>query len=160
MTAAQAMTFQLQVACGDSAVPPRARIRAWAHAALARAGRGGELTVRAVSESEMAALNHRYRGRAGATDVLAFPFAAEELPPAARAGILGDVVVCAPLAASQAARLRCAARDHWAHLVVHGTLHLCGYDHHRAAAAARMAAMERDILAGFGIAPPRRAPEE
>ncbi|MGR3913824.1 MAG: rRNA maturation RNase YbeY [Gammaproteobacteria bacterium] len=153
--AAQAVTFQLQVACGDAAIPPRARIRAWSRAALACAGRGGEVTVRVVSEPEMAALNRRYRGRAGATDVLAFPFAADELPPALRACILGDVVVCAPLAASQAARLRCAAPDHWAHLVVHGILHLCGYDHHRAPEAARMAAMERDILAGFGIAPPR-----
>ena len=147
------MKFQLQVASAHAAIPARARIRDWARAALRRAGGRGEVTVRVVDEDEMASLNRRYRGRAGATDVLAFPAAANELPSAAPQ-ILGDVVVCAPLAAAQAAKLQLTEPDHFAHLVVHGTLHLCGYDHHRAAPAARMAAMERDILAGFGIAPP------
>lgn len=158
MNAPGKVTFALQIATACAAeLPPRAQIRDWTRAALMRAGRGGELTVRVVDEEEMAALNRKYRNRDGATDVLAFAFDGGELPRHARAEILGDVVVCAPVAAAHAARAHCALHDHFAHLVVHGTLHLCGYDHKLAAPAARMQALERDILTACGVTPPAEA---
>ena len=145
-------SFALQVATAHSAkLPPRAQVREWVRAALLHVDGYGEVTVRVVDEDEMADLNFRYRGRKGATDVLAFPFAAEELPAEARDEILGDVVLCAPLAISQAQKLRRAHRDHCAHLIVHGVLHLCGFDHDNPASAARMQQLEREILSGVGI---------
>ncbi|MDD9858371.1 MAG: rRNA maturation RNase YbeY [Gammaproteobacteria bacterium] len=150
------MGLQLQIACApDIDTPTPGQFESWAAAALAKAAlhngqrAGGELTIRVVDRPEMADLNRRYRRRAGPTNVLAFPFeGAEEVP----VDILGDVVICAPLVVAQAARGRIPAMHHWAHLVVHGVLHLCGFDHQREPAARRMEAMERDILAEFHIA--------
>ena len=146
--------LQLQIACADHRVVPNlGRIERWIGAALAQAGRRGELTVRVVDQSEMADLNHRYRGKSGATDVLSFPFEAEaaaDLP----LEILGDVVICAPLVAAQAESLGVPLMDHWAHIVIHGVLHLCGWDHQLVAQAERMESLERDILATLGIPRP------
>lgn len=126
-------------------------VQSWVAAALQKIDHhGGEITVRVVDESEMADLNQKYRGRRGATNVLSFPCEGlEELP--LENIILGDVVICAPLVASEAGGRQQPLMDHWAHLVIHGILHLCGFDHQLPAEAKRMESLEREILASLGI---------
>nr|WP_242464588.1 rRNA maturation RNase YbeY [Halorhodospira abdelmalekii] len=131
-------------------------MRGWLETAAAEVDCGGELTVRLVDESESKALNGRFRRRDAPTNVLAFPF---EPPPGwgewAEGPILGDIVICAPLVAVQAREQGKSAEAHWAHLAVHGLLHLVGYDHESdAAAAAAMEACEQRILAVLGFADP------
>ncbi len=139
---ALSLALQNQLANHHDA-PCLAQVRAWAAAAVDAGGRGGELTVRMVDNAEMAALNARYRGKTGATNVLSFPF---DAPPGVAVDILGDVVICAPVVAAQAAALGKPPMAHWAHMVIHGILHLCGFDHQRRAQAMRMEALERALL--------------
>ncbi|MGI9311234.1 MAG: rRNA maturation RNase YbeY, partial [bacterium] len=108
----------------------------------------GELTVRVVDRAEMADLNQRYRDRRGATNVLSFRFDADAHAPLK---ILGDVVICAPVVTAQAKSQRIAPTRHWAHMVIHGALHLCGFDHQTEPEATRMETLERDLLDGFGL---------
>lgn len=137
----------VQAACG---VPDEARLRAWVAAALA--GReDAELTVRVVDEAEIAALNATYRGKEGPTNVLSFP---ADLPPEVASPLLGDVVICAPVVAAQAEAQGKALEAHWAHMVVHGCLHLLGYDHIEAAEAEAMEGREREVLAHLGFPDP------
>lgn len=144
----------------DSAdLPGEADLGAWLEAALAVAG--GDLpdrctiTIRIVDETESARLNERFRGRAGATNVLSFP---SDLPKQILARLparpLGDLAICAPLVVREADEQGKPRRHHWAHLVVHGCLHLLGHDHQQAAEAARMEALEIDILAAHAIPNP------
>lgn len=113
----------------------------------------GELTLRLVDETEAAALNERYRGHSGPTNVLAFeaadaPAGAEEPRP------LGDLVVCAAVVVREAAEQGKGLAAHFAHMLIHGCLHLRGYDHISAADAAVMEAKERELLAELGIGDP------
>jgi probable rRNA maturation factor len=148
----------VQNATRRTAVPADAQLRRWARAALA-AGARGELTVRIVTERESAKLNSRYRGKKGATNVLSFPAeVAEEggSPAAAGKELLpfGDLVICAGVVAREAREQGKTHAAHWAHKVVHGTLHLQGYDHEMPRAAAVMEARERALLAGLGFPDP------
>ena len=146
------MTVDVQIACAEGA-PPAERLAAWAGAALGDDARA--VCLRIVDEREGAALNSRFRQRAGATNVLAFPLGSEsaegtDAPPA----VLGDIAICAPVAAREAREQRKAAADHFAHLVVHGVLHLLGMAHETEAEAEAMEATEVALLRGFGIANP------
>ena len=129
----------------------------WVRAAIG--GRvEGELVVRIVGEAESADLNGRFRGRPSSTNVLSFP-AADDWPsvdgePAA----IGDLVICAPVLAREAQEQSKAEVAHWAHIVIHGVLHLLGYDHESEADAERMEAEERRLLAEFGIGDPYAEP--
>jgi probable rRNA maturation factor len=134
-------------------IPEKGAIRRWA-AAAAGAERGGEVTVRIVGEAESAALNSTYRKKAGPTNVLAFPADAPVLPGDEEPAPLGDLVICAPVVELEAAAQRKAVTAHFAHLVVHGTLHLIGHDHEEEAAAKVMEDREREVLAGFGFEDP------
>lgn len=122
---------------------------------IARAALEGDATpeicLRIVGEAESLELNATWRGRDRAADVLSFPAA---LAPQVHPPFLGDVVLCAPLIAREAAARCKPVAHHWAHLVVHGILHLRGFDHIRPAEAARMEARERAILAGLDIPDP------
>jgi len=112
-----------------------------------------ELTLRVVDEAEGRALNRRFRERDYATNVLSFPAdGIAEIAPE----LLGDIVLCAPVVVAEAAAQGKRAAAHWAHLTVHGVLHLLGFDHEDEAAAAIMEEHERAILAGMGIADPYR----
>lgn len=102
----------------------------------------------------MRALNARYRGRDYATNVLSFP---AELPPGVDVPLLGDIVVCAPVVAREAAEQHKAPRAHWAHMLVHATLHLLGHDHEQPHDATRMEALETRILAALGFPDPYHA---
>lgn len=146
-------------------VPAPAQLRRWLRAALRHQGRrDAEIGVRIVAEAEARELNTRYRLRdptlAKATNVLSFP---AELPDWVDSALLGDLVICAPVVVREAAEQGKPAAAHWAHLVVHGTLHLLGYDHQDDRQAAQMEAIETEILGGLGFPPPygleRRLPD-
>jgi len=122
-------------------------LRRWAQ--LAAGGRRGELGIRVVGSREGRALNERWRRRAHATNVLSFPAA-----PELGGRQIGDIVVCAPVVAREAREQGKALAAHWAHMVVHGTLHLLGFDHQRAPDARRMEVRERALLARLGFADP------
>ena len=145
---------EVQHACAAPGVPPPAQLVEWAEAALAGHSGGARMTVRVVDEAEGARLNERYRGGTGATNVLAFVFDAPELPSVR---ILGDVVVCAPVAAREAREHAKGLDAHWAHLVIHGTLHLLGYDHDEPDSAQEMETLERTILDDLGYPDPYAA---
>jgi probable rRNA maturation factor len=135
-------------------VPTRASFAQWAGLALPARMRRGELSIRVVDTDEGRALNHQWRRRDYATNVLSFP--ADALPGGGPR-LLGDLVLCAPVVLAEAASQRKPARHHWAHLTIHGVLHLLGHDHERPEDAERMEAIERKLLAGLGIPDPYQA---
>jgi probable rRNA maturation factor len=134
--------------------PGRAALERWATLALGRRGRGGELSVLLVGPARSRSLNRRYRGRDRSTNVLSFP-AAGRSPGHPRA--LGDLVICPQLLRREARAQGKAMRAHWMHLVIHGTLHLIGYDHQRPAEAQRMERREARLLRSLGVADPYRS---
>jgi len=138
----------VQFACSSRGRPDPRRIRRWARSALAERRRAGALTVRVVSETESAALNLRWRGKRGATNVLSFPAGG---PPGDGPELLGDLVICAPVVDREARQQGKPRSAHWAHMVVHGTLHLLGYDHRTRTGAAAMEFLEIGLLAGLGV---------
>jgi len=135
----------VQRAVGARGLPSSASLRAFARAALP--ARHGELTIRIVDESESRTLNRDYRGKDKPTNVLSF---------GGEGAVLGDLVICAPVVAREAAEQGKPPRAHWAHMVVHGCLHLRGYDHERADDAQRMEAREIRILGNLGFSDPYR----
>lgn len=136
-------------------LPGANAFRAWAESATTGARRRTPvaLSIRLVDADEGRELNRRYRGRDYATNVLSF---AAELPRGVRHPLIGDLVICVPVVAHEASEQNKTLRDHYAHLTVHGVLHLLGYDHQTDADARRMEALERRILARLGIADPYR----
>ncbi|MCG6934626.1 MAG: rRNA maturation RNase YbeY [Proteobacteria bacterium] len=128
-------------------------LRGWVEAVLAAEGRQDELelTVRIVDANEIAVLNQRYRNKPGPTNVLSFPF---EAPSGVSLNLLGDLVIAAPVVTEEARRQGKTETAHWAHLVVHGTLHLLGYDHQTAAQAEAMERREIRILHSLGYPNP------
>jgi probable rRNA maturation factor len=144
------LVVEVQDVSGCAGAPTAKSIRAWALLAVAGRGRG-ELTVRIVAKSESAKLNLRYRRKRGATNVLAFPSEApalsdDELLP------LGDLVICAEVVAREAKKRGKSLDAHWAHIVIHGALHLLGYDHETERQAQAMEGQERELLARLGFA--------
>ncbi|MFZ5658088.1 MAG: rRNA maturation RNase YbeY [Pseudomonadota bacterium] len=136
-------------------VPAAASFRKWVAAALDRRIREADLSIRVVGEEEGRALNRHYRGKDYATNVLSFPAELPEgLPEGVRLPLLGDLVICAPVVAREAAEQGKALNDHYAHLTVHGALHLLGWDHEDEDDAEAMEALEREILGGLGVADP------
>lgn len=132
----------VQYACKRGKLPGKAYIRAWVAIALeVNARRAGRITVRFVKAGEGRKLNRRYRGKPYATNVLSFPYTLEPR-------VSGDLALCAPVVAREAAAQGKSLEAHYAHLIVHGILHLQGYDHELGAAqAAEMENLERRILA-------------
>jgi probable rRNA maturation factor len=161
--------LQLQVAAQFAArrpwVPAAASLARWARAAhAAAAGRAPRrrtvaprvvtsVCIRVVGKAASRRLNAGYRGKDRPTNVLSFPAAPLERE---LAGSLGDLVICAPVVASEAREQRKTRAEHWAHMVVHGVLHLHGYDHATARAARVMEGLEVEILRGFGYHDPYR----
>ena len=136
-------------------LPAAASFRRWAAAALAGRIREADVAIRLVDEDEGRALNRHYRGKDYATNVLSFPAELPEgLPPGLRLPLLGDLVICAPVVAREAAEQGKPLNAHYAHLTVHGVLHLLGWDHEDDKEAEAMEQLEREILADLGIADP------
>ncbi len=137
--------------------PRNADIAHWANSALGRRAAGREIGVRVVGRAESRRLNARYRGKDGPTNVLSFP--AAPLPAAARGAAkpLGDLVICAQVVRAEARAQGKPLRAHWAHLVVHGALHLIGYDHELEPDARRMERREIAVLRALGFVNPYRS---
>lgn len=141
-----ALALVIQRASRASHIPPDGRLRAWARAALPRAA---SVTLRFVAEAEGRRLNREFRGRDYATNVLTFVYSPRPLE--------GDVVICAPVVAREARAQGKPVADHYAHLVVHGLLHLQGLDHEAEAQAHAMERREARILGRLGIPDPYEA---
>ncbi|BDY03613.1 rRNA maturation RNase YbeY [Ferrimonas sp. YFM] len=132
-------------------LPSEAQFQSWAEAALAQEREIAELSIRIVSAEESQELNRDYRGKDKPTNVLSFPF---EAPPMIPTDLIGDLVICAEVVEKEAKEQQKTARDHWAHMVVHGCLHLIGYDHLEDEEAEQMEALETRVLHGLGISDP------
>ncbi len=143
--------LDLQVAVEAPDLPAEADIHRWVEAAVGDAMGEAQLTVRVVDEDEIRELNATYRGKDYATNVLSFPF---EAPPGVELPLLGDIIVCAAVVAREAAEQDKPLEAHWAHMVIHGTLHLLGYDHIKEAEAEEMEGLEIRLLADLGYANP------
>jgi len=148
----------VQVVSRDRGVPADRVIRGWVEAA-ARAGHAGdvEIAVRVVDRDEIRALNRRYRQQDKVTNVLSFPAGLIDGLPAGSRRPLGDVVVCAGVVAEEATAQGKRLEDHWGHMLVHGTLHLMGFDHENDTDAAEMEALETAILAAGNVMDPYTA---
>lgn len=138
--------------------PSRRELALWASTAAGRRAAGRELGLRVVGARESRRLNAHFRGRDQPTNVLSFP--PPRLPRAAAGASqpLGDLVICARVLRAEARAQDKTLRAHWAHLIVHGTLHLVGYDHERDADAQRMERREVAVLRRLGFANPYRSP--
>ncbi len=152
---------ELQLASPDEGVPAAGLFRDWVNAAASLAAvnaRGdideAELAIRVVGSEESRALNHRYRRLDRPTNVLAFP---AEVPEYVGEPALGDLVICRDVVLREAREQGKPEQAHWAHMVVHGTLHLLGHDHQDADQAREMEALEVQILDRLGYADPYRA---
>jgi len=132
-------------------LPTPADFRRWAQSILQERRDSLELTIRVVDEAESTALNAQYRGKQGPTNVLSFGF---DAPPGVDVPLLGDLVICAPVVVREALEQGKPSQAHWAHMTIHGVLHLLGYDHQTPEQAQIMEALEIAALADLGYADP------
>lgn len=132
-------------------LPAAISFRRWVAAALRKRIKRADLSIRIVGRKEGRALNHHYRGKDYATNVLSFP---AELPEGVKLPLLGDIVLCAPVIAAEARAQKKPLKNHYAHLVVHGCLHLLGLDHENPLEADVMEQIEREILVDLDIPDP------
>jgi probable rRNA maturation factor len=131
--------------------PTISDIQTWAHAALQHEQKEGALTIKIIAEAEMQQLNYAYRDKNKPTNVLSFPC---KLPDALRGNLLGDIAICAPIVEKEASSANKPFLAHWAHLVVHGVLHLLGYNHEQEDEAVVMEAIETRIIQDLGFEDP------
>jgi len=152
------MTVQVDVttASDDDNTPEATSVDNWVSRAVDAAGVSAdvEVSVRIVDAEEMHALNREYRGKDKPTNVLSFPGGPIDGLPDDQPSLLGDIVVCAGIVSDEAAEQGKPVSDHWAHMLVHGTLHLLGFDHETDDEAASMEALETQILASCGLPDP------
>lgn len=141
----------VQIATADENIPSEEDFRSWVAAALPADKINSELTIRVVGFDESRSLNAQYRQKDKPTNVLSFP---SELPPELQIPLLGDLVICAGVVEREALEQGKTLLAHWAHMVVHGTLHLLGYDHETDAEAEVMEALETRILGTLGFPAP------
>jgi probable rRNA maturation factor len=137
------LSIDIQMACPTEEAPDEDSIKRWASAAIRDERDNSELNLRIVDELESADFNQQYRGKTGATNVLSFPFDAVTPEPLT---ILGDLVVCAPVVNREASEQQKTTEAHWAHIIVHGVLHLLGYDHIDDKDAEQMEGLETAIM--------------
>ncbi len=146
------LAVEVQIAAADASLPSQRQLSDWALAAWQEEGvRDAEVVVRVTDEAESRRLNHEFRGRDKATNVLSFPF---DPVPEIDLNHVGDLVICAPVVAREAVEQGKQADAHWAHMVVHGMLHLQGYDHETDEQAAEMETLETQVLTGLGYPAP------
>ena len=146
------MIIDLQITCEqESGLPTAEQIEQWATAAVQPQSDEMEMTVRIVDEAESHALNLNYRGKDRPTNVLSFPF---ECPDEVELPLLGDLVICRQVVEREAQEQEKPLMAHWAHMVVHGSLHLLGYDHIEDDEAEEMESLETQIMTRLGFADP------
>jgi probable rRNA maturation factor len=151
------LDLAIQRSSESGSIPQDEQFLAWAQAALAGREGGYSLAIRVVDEDEALRYNRDYRGKDYAANVLSFPAELPDgLPEELRESQFGDLLICAPVVAREAREQQLPEADHWAHLVIHGVLHLMDYDHQQDDDAAVMEALETKILVGLGIPDPYR----
>ncbi|MCW8331805.1 rRNA maturation RNase YbeY [Photobacterium sp. SDRW27] len=147
-----AIYLDLQYATESQAgMPTEVDFQHWLDAAITPFQADAEVTVRLVDEEESHALNHEYRGKDKPTNVLSFPF---EAPPGVELDLLGDLIICRQVVEKEAKEQNKPLNAHWAHMVVHGSLHLLGYDHIDDNEAEEMESLETEIMVNMGFADP------
>ncbi|MBM0747101.1 rRNA maturation RNase YbeY [Pantoea sp. ICBG 1758] len=146
------VVLDLQQACADAhGLPEETAFQRWLEAAVTPFQPESEVTIRLVDEAESHELNLTYRGKDKPTNVLSFPF---EAPPGIELPLLGDLIICRQVVEQEAAEQGKSTEAHWAHMVVHGTLHLLGYDHIEDSEAEEMEALETEIMLALGYPDP------
>jgi len=145
------IVLDLQLETSQQGLPSEEDFQRWLTAAVSPFQGEAEVTIRVVDEAESQQLNLDYRGKDKPTNVLSFPF---QQPPGLELPLLGDLVICAQVVHAEAAEQGKSAQAHWAHMVVHGCLHLLGFDHIKEDEAEEMEAEEIQILAELGFSNP------
>jgi probable rRNA maturation factor len=143
--------LDIQIATTASDCPSEQQFQRWIDTVLSDAAQDSEVVIRLVDLIESTELNQRYRHKTGPTNILSFPF---EVPDGIEMDLLGDLVICAPLIAEEALQQQKVLEHHWAHITIHGILHLLGYDHIEDAEAEEMEALEIKFLNMLNIANP------
>jgi probable rRNA maturation factor len=145
--------LEVQYAMSENALPTQSDIQTWVDTALEQYQSTYSMCVRIVDAAESQQFNREYRGKDKPTNVLSFEFEMPEFIEQ-ETEILGDLVVCAPVVAKEAAEQNKQLFDHWAHMIIHGTLHLLGFDHIKESEAQEMEQLERELLAKLQIKDP------
>ena len=135
--------LDFQVVSKSTQLPTAEQFKAWVNAVLVDESEDSEIVIRIVDEDEMIRFNEQYRGKKGATNILSFPF---DPPEGTDSQLLGDLLVCAPIVELEAKQQNKNLEHHWAHMIIHGVLHLIGYDHINDMDAEEMEALEIKIL--------------
>lgn len=143
--------LDIQIATESGDYPSEQQFQSWVDTVLAERNQDSEVVIRLVDAAESAELNQQYRHKTGPTNILSFPF---EAPPGIEMDLLGDLVICAPLIVQEAQQQHKQPADHWAHITIHGILHLLGYDHIVEADAEAMETLEIRLLNMLNIANP------
>lgn len=142
------ITVNLQNACRVKSIPTKSQFKKWVNAALPTKIKLAEVTIRLVAPKESQALNHQYRHRNSPTNILSFNF---EAPITLTNPILGDLVICASIVNQEAKQMGKANIAHFAHITIHGVLHLLGYDHATEKQAEIMETLEEKLLTKLGF---------
>jgi len=145
------LIVDIQMASASEEAPDPQSIERWVSAAINNQRDSTELSIRIVDTEEGRALNEQFRGSTGATNVLSFPFENESPEPLP---LIGDIVICAPVVRKEASDQNKTLNAHWAHMIIHGVLHLLGYDHQNETDANLMESLETEIMQGLGFPPP------
>lgn len=145
------INVEVQLAASDQEVPSEDLFQKWASAIDVNSEQDQSISLRIVDEAEMIQLNSQYRKKTGTTNVLSFP---ADLPEGVDIPFLGDIIICAPVVAKEAADQGKSLDSHWAHMTVHGILHLQGYDHIDEAEAEQMERLEANIMNKLGFENP------
>ena len=141
----------IQRATNTPDIPENRQFRKWARTVLSDCDKNTELTIRIVDEEEGSELNRKWRKAKGPTNVLSFPYADNKQ---IADGLLGDIIICAPVIRREALKQKKSLESHWAHMVIHGTLHLLGYDHIKPEDAGIMEKLEIKLLESLGYTNP------
>lgn len=141
------ITLDLQIAYQHSSTPKLQKFQQWVNAALVSYNKTFELTIRIVDNAESQQLNQQYRHKNSPTNVLSFPF---EVPDGIELDLLGDLVICADILLTEAKTQNKSIESHWAHMVIHGCLHLLGYDHIDNTEAEEMENIEINLMKTLG----------
>ncbi|MCG3469537.1 rRNA maturation RNase YbeY [Xenorhabdus bovienii] len=150
--------LDLQIACENpEGLPDEALVQRWLESVLPQFQAESEVTIRLVDEAESHDLNLTYRGKDKPTNVLSFPF---EAPPEVELPLLGDLIICRQVVEQEAEEQQKTVEEHWAHMVIHGSLHLLGYNHIEDDEAEEMESLETEILQKMGYADPYLAEKE
>jgi probable rRNA maturation factor len=148
--------LDLQIVCEFEGLPSQSQIELWANQALISFKEHAELTVRIADEIESKELNSQYRGKESPTNVLSFPF---EAPPGIDLPLIGDLIICPQIVKQESIEQEKTFHAHFAHMVIHGCLHLIGFDHINEKDAEEMETLEKTFLSELGISDPYRDDE-